>query len=410
MTWQPSPTVSVGGVDLTSVTVQSVSVRRGRQRVYEPTNAGYASIELLQSGSDRLSLQVGETVRVTVDDSAGNPQVVFTGELSDWSSRAVWFGGEPVVSFSLQAVGPLAQLNRRVVLFGGAPSEDDGARVLQALQAGFAGAWEEQPLDLTWNAVGTAVSWETFDGFDPSEVDPGVYLLAALGSADGGYSALRVAQDAAFSGQGVLYETADGGVGYADADRRPANAVAGFLEIPVSVVAADGLGFSSQLADVTNRVTVEYSGGAVTSDDTFSIVEFGVYGEQLTTELANLSNAQAVADEYILRHSSPRTSLDEVRINLANCGTALRDSLIAINTNDAVELSGLPSGLGMMQLQGFVEAVQWNVDPFRAELSLIVSDEALSSGAQRWGQVTATLEWQQVNATLQWQNARTVTT
>jgi hypothetical protein len=109
------------------------------------------------------------------------------------------------------------------------------------------------------------VTWATVDpGFDPALIDGGVYGLVALGSADAGYSALQVVQDAGASAKGLLFETADGFVGYADADRRPANAAAGFLDVPFAVLDVGGVSVSSSLADLTNRVSVEYgvrSGG-----------------------------------------------------------------------------------------------------------------------------------------------------
>jgi len=405
VSWQPQPQVRIGGVDFSGQTVGEVSVSRGRRTVYETPNAGYCSVELRDVG-DMPPLEVGSPVQVFVADSAGTATQVFGGLLADWSSRTVVTGGVPLVSYRVQAVGPLARLNRRRGLFGGRPSEDDGERVLAALGL-LSSSWEELRFNLTWGAVeGT---WTDQGGFDPALVDPGVFTLAALGTSDAGYSGLQVAQDAGFSGEGILYETRTGMAAYADADRRYANEQAGFLTVPAAVLSADGLGVFQSLSDITNRVTVEYDGGAVTTDDQFSIVRFGLYESEFRTDLVNLSNASARARSFIERHAAPENVLDELRFGLASQGTALRDALLLVEPNDALEITGIPSRVGFTRFQGFVEGVSWSIGQFEVRLSLTVSDKSLSVGSVRWGQVGATLEWGDVDATLSWQDAREVT-
>jgi len=405
VSWQPSPQVRIGGVDFSGQTVGEVSVSRGRRTVYETPNAGYCSVELRDVG-DMPALEVGVPVQVWVGDSAGTATQLFGGLLADWSSRTVVTAGEPLVSYRVQAVGPLARLNRRRGLFSGRPSEDDGERVLAALGL-LSLSWEEFGLETSWDDV--EGSWQDQGGFDPALVDPGVFTLAALGTSDAGYSGLTVAQDAGFSGEGVLYETRTGMVAYADANRRYANEQAGFLSVPAAVLSADGLGVSQSLSDITNRVTVEYAGGAVTDDEPFSIVRFGLLESELRTDLVNLSNAEVRARSFLERHAVPQDVLDQLGFGLASQGTALRDALLLVEPNDAVEVTGIPSRVGFSRFQGFVEGVNWRVGQFEVRLSLTVSDKSLSVGSVRWGQVDATLEWGDVDATLSWQDAREVT-
>jgi hypothetical protein len=409
VTWSPEPRVSVGGVDVTGQAVGLVTVSRGRRTVYERPNAGYASIELRDVG-DLGALRVGSDVQVSVADSGNGRVTVFTGSLSDWEAQTVATGGEPVVFYRLQAVGPLARVNRRQVLVGGAPEELDGDRVRRAVELGLAQQWEEVPFSVTWASVGTAVTWETWDGeYDSALIDDGVFTLAALGSADGGYNALSVAQDAGFSGEGILFETAGGRVGYADADRRFANEQAGALEVPAGLLDVQGLRVLSQLADISNVVTVEFDGGAVTEQDTASIVEFGRYETDIRTQLANQSNAEVRAEEFLLRHAIPAVNLEELPVNLLSVGDGLRDGLLAAGPNDFVEVTGIPARVGFTSFRGFVEGLTFSVGEFEARLSLLVSDRRLSVGSQRWGQVADTIAWQDVDATLVWQDAREVT-
>jgi hypothetical protein len=405
VSWRPNPTVTIDGVDYTGQTINRVSVSRGRRTVYERPNAGYASVEFRDVG-DLPTLRVGRQLQISIEDSSGTPVTVFTGLLSDWSLQTVATGGEPVVLYRVQAVGPLALLNRRTVLSGGSPAENDGKRVLAAVR-GADITWEEVALNLAWeDAVG---SWETFGPVDTSLIEDGVFDLVALAASDSGYNALQVAQDAGFSGEGILFESADGRIGYANADRRFANEQAGFLEIPAALLDVRGVTLAQQLADITNRVTVEYATGVVSAEDPFSITEFGVYESSFGTLLVNESNAQARADEFVARHATPGSVLDELPVNLLSVGSALRDALLAVNTNDAIEVSGIPGRVGLTRFQGFVEGLSFSADTFAAELRLTVSDKSLSVGSVRWGQVPDTIAWQDVNVALEWQDAISVT-
>jgi hypothetical protein len=131
--------------------------------------------------------------------------------------------------------GRLPRLNRRTIYAGGRISENDGERILNVLNT----------------ALGTAL-------VDPSVIDPGVFDLAAVGTADVGYNALQLAQDAGFSGEGLLFETADGFIGYTDANRRLENERARVIEAPFGVLSSDGISILQQLADITNAVTVTF--------------------------------------------------------------------------------------------------------------------------------------------------------
>jgi hypothetical protein len=218
--WTPEPQVTLDGIDYTANTIGNVSIRRGRDTVYAQVQAGYATVELIDVNG-LIQPKVGQTLVVSARDAYNVQTPLFTGQVSDWDTETVAVQDGVLVTYRMQAVGPLARLNRRTILTEGRPSELDGARVGAAVAEGLSSAWEEVAGTVTWGSVGTAVTYDTFDpNFDDALIDPGVFTLAALGSADSGYTALQVAQDAASSGQGVMFETAAGLVGYADADRR----------------------------------------------------------------------------------------------------------------------------------------------------------------------------------------------
>lgn len=411
MTYLPNPTVTIAGVSFTGRTVDSLSVRRGRDTVYAAPQAGFASVALLDTGG-MVEPVVGDQVVLTVDDSSSVAQPLFSGFVSDWQSEVVSLGGSVLVRYRVQVVGLLARLNRRQVLAAGRPSELDGARVLAALTAGLPTPWGEFSTLTTWADVAADVTWATVDpGFNAALVDPGAFTLTALDSADAGYSALGVVQDAGESAKGLLFETADGFVGYADADRRPANAAAGFLDVPFGVLDVGGVSVSQSLSDLTNRVTVEFgTDESVTQEDTFSIGRFGLQETALQTSLVNLANAEARAEDFLFSHSAPRRELEQLTVNLrSGLSGVLLDALVGIGPNDALEVTGAPLSVLPGGFRGFVEGVEWRVNDFEAVVILLVSDESLSFGSVLWGQVAATIAWQDVDIALTWADARRVT-
>ena len=404
------PTVRVGAIDYTGDTIERVSIRRGRDTVYAQTQAGYASFELIDV--DGLTQPgVGQTVEFTVRSSTGNADtLLFTGLLSDWDAEAIPTGGRPVVRYRLQAVGPLARLNRRTVFFDGRDQETDGARVAAAIGEGTARSYEEVSTSLRYSDVGAAVTYDTFDAGAPDLLDPGVFQIAALDPSESGYSALQVAGEAGSSAEGVLFETADGFIGYADSNRRSTAAAAdAFARLPFAEVSTAGVAVTQKFADVTNRVTVEFAGGAVTETLQQSVDVFGeVLASRLSTNLANQSAAEQRAEVFLERHSDRTRQLGRLEFNLRGVRADIRDVLLGLNTNSPIVLTGVPSNLGFTRFAGFVEGVDITFSEFEANIGLLVSDEALSTGAVRYSVVPETVAWEDVDPTLKYEDARSL--
>jgi hypothetical protein len=283
----------------------------------------------------------------------------------------------------VQAVGPLATLNRRTIFFDGRAQENDGERAEAILTA----------------ALGTAF-------VDPSIIDAGVFQISALGTAEAGYSALSLLKETAQSAEGVIFETRDGKIGYADSDSRFAET--DFLTLPFSSVQVGGLSVASNLADITNVVTVEYEGGAVTETDEVSIGVFGEQDTRLTTSLALEATAEAFAELFLTRHSTPSISLGRLSFHLRNIDPDIREALLEANTNRGITLTGLPARLGFRTFTGFIEGIDLRFSEYDAEIGLLVSDLVLSTGDIRWSVVPPLLIWDDVDPTLEWQDARSL--
>ena len=403
MTFAPAPTVRIAGVDYTADAIDAVTITRGRDTVYAEPQPGFATVRLIDKTGQGIGIQVGD--RVLIDLVPGRR--VFWGTVTDWTAQLYDPGirSTPAAVYSITAVGPLLRLNRRVIYFGGRQAETDGERIEDIIVSALAIPWEEYVG--TWqDAEGT---WEdqSAQPFDPAVIDPGVFDLAALPADDNGYVALTVAQQAASSGEGILWETANGRIAFANADRRPANRAAGPYQIAPQLIRAD-VETRSQLADITNRVTVTYAGGAVTDEDIDSIGRFGPYASQVDTQLVNQTNAEARAESFLSRHAVPTVQFGDVSIRLDGLDATLAGDLLDLELNDAVNVP-VPNTLRPTNRVGFIEQIVTRFDGLRAEVVLTVSDYRLSEAAQRWGQVDPTLAWQDVSATLEWQAADPVT-
>jgi hypothetical protein len=402
--------VTVDGVDYTSETIDTVQIVRGRDTVYQDPSASYARVQLLDFDGTGLPVDITKTLTVQVRKTDLSLLTVFSGYVTDVSADIYdpGIGTQAAAArYTLLAVGPLAKLSRRTVLTAGRPAESDSARVGAAIETGLAITWEEWP-DGTWDDLDVALTWETVDPlYDPALIDTAVFDLAALPASASGYSALEVASEASNSGEGLLYETLDGKVGWDNADAR--GLVTTFLDIPAAAINAAGLRTASTVSDLANRVTVAWASGAETSQDSTSIVDYGLYTRSITTTLADGTNAQDRADMYVERHAYPTIQLDSINVRLDTLtDDTLIDGLLEARSGTGVNLADLPATLGILQLLGFIEGIHLTLDRYRTEMRLAISDAALSFASVRWSGVDALTTWDDVSGTLAWEDARSV--
>lgn len=104
MSWLPDPKVTIDGADVTGVTIDQVSVQRGRDRVYASASAGYATVRLLADSTFEVP-KVGGELSVTVDsgltvDASGGDQV-FDATTRDGTFQVHRFITEGTATFTL---------------------------------------------------------------------------------------------------------------------------------------------------------------------------------------------------------------------------------------------------------------------------------------------------------------------
>jgi len=338
---------------------------------------------------------------------------VFTGQVADTAS-VLYSTGEVAAAGAIVTViatAPMARLNRRAVAADGLPEQGDGDRIAELIEDGFAATWEET--GGTWATVAEpTTTWGTFDpGFDLARIDqPGQFTVAALPADPAAYPALSQAYITALSGRGIVFDTADGFIAYADSShRRTAAETDGYQIIPPSILSAGSLVVTSSQANVTNRVFVEFATGAVEFTDAGSLIDYGLLANQFQTILANSSQAEAWALDYLEDHSRPTIKVSGVAVRLDLAPEADVDDLLTLDINSPVRLDNLPATLGVTSFPAFVEGLDWRINRLTTELILNVSDAALSIGSVQWNQVDPSLAWEDVSATLAWINAAQVT-
>jgi hypothetical protein len=412
MTYTINPKVFINDVEYSGETINGVTLTNGRDTVDEQPRAGYATITLLTPDNTYPNIEIDYRVVVKVDDSAGTPVTLWTGWVSDIETSLAAFGETGWLNQQrITAIGTLSKLNRRLVGAAGYDQEFDGDRIADILFETAGTQWADyNPPTETWAQVNPLTTWQNVDILIGDIDRPGDFeLIPYTGGENNGFS---LAQAAANSGLGILYESPEGRISYDDfTSRNDDIALNGYTEIESSAVLAAGLSSVSRLSDLANKVEVTYDGGLTETDqDPVSIALYGLFAAKVDTLLANQFDALQRVEYYLATRSFPRTSLNQITLalHLDQVSNLMRDSMLPMRVSKPVRVAGLPNSLVGGTFLGFVEGFTWTINRNELFLTLNVSDYALSQLAMNWLQVPPTVEWQDVNAALEWQEARVI--
>lgn len=412
MSYTIDPKVTINGVEYKDKTINGVTLTNGRNTVDEQPRAGYATITLVTPDNTYPNIQIDQRVVVQVDDSNGTPVTLWTGWVSDVESSLVGFGATGRLNQQrITAVGSLSKLNRRLVGFNGYPKENDGDRINDIIIEGAAITWAQySPSNQQWQNVNSLLQWQNVDILIGNIDQPGDFELVAYSG--GETNALSLAQAAALSGLGVLYESADGKINYSDYSSR-VNDVAtnGFTTIDTDSILANGLSSVSRLADLANDVEVVYKNNQTEQDtDPTSIALYGTFAAKVNTLLELQNDAQQRVEYYLETRAFPRTRLNQITLalHLDQVSNSMRNAMLPMRISKPIQIAGLPTSIYSDIFSGFVEGFTWTINRNELFLTLNVSEYALSQLAMNWSQVLPAETWQTVSATLEWQEARVV--
>lgn len=380
MSWSPSATVTIGGIEYTGKALNGVSINYGRLNVWEQARASFATVELVNLTDSLETFNLNDTLTVQIVDSSGIDQLVFTGIVNDITNSTRVSNAQGKVSIQrISALGPFAKMSRAITT----------------------GAWPKEYDDDRMDRIFTAAS-VTIDTIDT----PGIYEFTSVNhTAQDCYSLASYYANMAL---GYIYETTDGKVGFANESRRNNEAdVDGYFLIPQGAIITSGITSNKTFTDVANDIVLEYKANATKSGtNATSISNYGRRAMDIITELEQGSQAQDQLDRYLALRSIPRTSLSSftVQLELSALSNTQRNTLIGLYMGKPIEVQGLPSAIYNGTYKGFVEGWNLVINREQAALTINSTEAAYSLVPERWQDVLATLEWDDVGATIQWQD------
>jgi hypothetical protein len=409
--YEPYPTVEIdGGLFYPDNTISTIRITSGRRDVLDQPNAGFANVELWTDANNPLDIELSDSLKVKINKGTSGTETVFTGTISDIQISLPAYGEVgSIARYNVTAVGALALLNKRTAGVSGYAKEFDGTRIYNILREAFLTEWDDLDNFTSWNELPNTVTWASYDATNEALVNdlaanvdtPGQYELTAY--SDGETNALQLAQLAAESGRGVLWEGSDGSLHY---DDYAARALHTPLTLTGDDILANGLATNAQWGEIINDVTISYKANATkNAQDLQSQILYGQLAGTKATQLENGADAQEQADSYLESRAYPRLYPEVFTIPLHSptVSDATRDALAAVYNGLRISTSSLPAVFGVT-FDGFVEGWEWNLTRYEATLSLYCSAYSETYLSQIWLQVPQTLTWAGYNPTTTWES------
>jgi hypothetical protein len=410
--WIPEWQVTVnGGTNYTNLTLATVSITSGRTDIYSQPRAGYCFIEILNLDESPIVIDVNDNVLIKIKDSTGTFVNLFGGDVTDIQVQLLNSSGtESNQVIRVTALGALSKLP--VSLTEGVLAKDfDGDQIYTVLEDLLLNNWNEVAPALTWAAYDATQTWATAENVGLGEIDrPGDYELTARSSSTTDiYSLVNLL---ATSGLGYIYEDNQGRISYADATHRSQYLAAnGYTEISASTAFAAGISTIKRIADVRNKVTIQYKNGQEASAlDTASIGTYGQQAQIIETTIENAVDAEFQADFYLGLRAYPQAQFQAITFTLGNnnIDDADRDALLNVAMGLPLDITDLPPNILLGRFQGFVEGWTFSAGYNRLDLTLNLSPTAFSLQSMKWENVSVAETWNTLSLTLDWNSATVV--
>lgn len=412
--WAPVWRVKVASVAYTTTVLANLTISSGRSNIYSQTQAGFATIELINFNQAAIIIAINDSLSIEVKDSAGAYVAIFGGSVVDVGITVAQVGSSAYTqSVKITALGALARVQK--ALTNGVLSQDfDGNQIKTILSDLLLNNWGEVPAALTWATYTPAAdTWADAQNTGLGEIDiPGNYELAQRASSRTDMYSLVAAL--ATSGLGYLYENSSGQISYADSTHRSIYLAAnGYTDLSANDALGQGIAITTRAGDVRNDITLKYgtlSANEVSATDATSITTYGDLAQIITTTIKHAADATSQASFYLTLRDTPRANFDRITYALTNpdLGNTDRDALINIFMGQPVSISNLPSNMNAGQFLGFVEGWQFHASFNELSVTLLMSPVAFSLQAMSWADVSVSETWASILPTLDWEHALVV--
>jgi hypothetical protein len=408
--WTPSYKILVDGYEVTDVTVANLTVTSGRTDINQQPVAGYCQLQLINFNNSSYDFTVGTSLTVEVTNSVGTYVPIFGGLISDFTiavNRAGDLGY--TTTANITALGALSKLPK--LIDNAVLSQDfDGDQIFTLLSGFLLGTWHDVPAAQTWATYNPTETWANAVNIGLGEIDqPGDYeLIARSASKTDLYS---ICTDIANSAFGVLYEDANGNIGYADQTHRQDYLAAnGYTTLDANHANGLGLAATTRAGDLRNYFNIIYDNNgnqSYVAEDLTSQSLYGTYGESFTSRIKHTSDAEALADRYIELRANPYPKFESITFVLGNpeIDDADRDALLNIFLGQPVWVQNLPPNIASGSFQGYIEGWTFRASLNNLSLTFNASPINFSQVAVKWEQVNAAETWNTLNTSLTWLDA-----
>jgi hypothetical protein len=408
--YTPDYKVLIGGVELTQVTIADLTITSGRTDIYQQPVAGYCQLQLLNFDNSSYDFTVGTGLTVEVTDSFTTFVPIFGGLISDFTVTVNSAGDRGYTTVAtITALGALSKLPK-IIDAGVLTQDQDGDQIYTLLSGYLLGTWNDVPAAETWAAYNPTEIWANAVNIGLGEIDrPGDYLMISRSSENTDlYSLTTAIANSAF---GVLYEDANGNIGYADQTHRQDYLTAnGYTTLDANHANGIGLSATTRAGDLRNSFTINYDNNGnqtYTATDLISQTNYGVYAENYTSRIKNTADAEALADRYIELRANPYPKFQNITFVLGNpeIDDADRDALINIFLGQPVWIQNLPPNITGGSFQGYIEGWTFRASLNNLTVTFNASPVNFSQVAVKWEQVSAAETWNTLNTSLTWLNA-----
>ena len=408
--WTPTYKILVDSQEVTDVTVANLTVTSGRTDINQQPVAGYCQLQLINFDNSSYDFTVGTSLTVEVTNSVGTYVPIFGGLISDFTvavNRAGDLGY--TTTATITALGALSKLPK--IIDNGVLSQDqDGDQIYTLLSGYLFGQWNQVPAAQTWTTYDPTETWADALNIGLGEIDqPGDYELIARSSSKTDLYSLCT--DIANSAFGVLYEDANGNIGYADQTHRQDYLAAnGYTTLDANHANGIGLAATTRAGDLRNYFNIIYNNNgnqSYVAEDLTSQSIYGTYGESYTSRIKHTSDAEALADRYIELRANPSAKFQSITFVLGNpeIDDADRDALINIFLGQPVWIQNLPPNISLGSFQGYIEGWTFRASLNNLSVTFNASPINFSQVAVKWEQVNAAETWNTLNTSLTWLDA-----
>jgi len=408
--YTPSYKVLINSVEITNVTIANLVITSGRTDINVQPVAGYCQLQLMNLDNSSYDFTVGTGITVEVTNSVGSYIPIFGGFISDFTIAVNQAGDLGYTTIAtITALGALSKLPR-IIDPGQLSQDQDGDQIYSLLSGYLLGQWNEVPAAETWATYNPTETWANAVNIGLGEIDrPGNYDMISRPSNNTDLYSLCTA--IATSAFGVLYEDANGNIGYADQTHRQDYLAAnGYTTLDANHANGIGLAATTRAGDLRNKFVInsgQNAGHTYTAQDLTSQSIYGVYGEEYTSRIRQVADAEALADRYIELRAYPYPKFQSITFVLGNpeIDNADRDALINIFLGQPVWIQNLPGNITNGSFQGYIEGWTFRASLNNLSVTFNASPINFSQVAVKWEQVNAAETWNTLSPTLTWLNA-----